>query len=286
MGYIKHEVINLKSHPEYNEKWVQKIISEDPSILELGDLEIKDSERTQPSGGRLDLLLYDPASSRRYEVELQLGKSDASHIIRTLEYWDYERRRFPQYEHCAVLIAEDITSRFLNVISLFNGIIPIIAIQMKAIKIKNNVSLIFSTVLDELTLGTEEEEKSIPADRNFWEKKVPKNMMTLCDKILSEIIVFAPGYQLKYNKHYIGLSKDGIAKIFMAFFPRKTSIILGIRLEQHSEIQEQLEQTDLDLLTYDRQWKQYRIRINKEDFDKQNEVILGLIERAFNEYPY
>ena len=30
------------------------------------------------------------------------------------EYWDIERRRYPQYDHCAVLIAEDITSRFLN----------------------------------------------------------------------------------------------------------------------------------------------------------------------------
>lgn len=27
----------------------------------------------------------------------------------------------PPYDHCAVLVAEDITSRFLNVISLFNG---------------------------------------------------------------------------------------------------------------------------------------------------------------------
>ncbi len=33
------------------------------------------------------------------------------------------------YDHTAVIVAEDITSRFLNVISLFNGTIPIIAIQ-------------------------------------------------------------------------------------------------------------------------------------------------------------
>lgn len=42
-------------------------------------------------------------------------------MIRTIEYWDIERKRYPQYEHCAVIIAEDITSRFLNVIQLFNG---------------------------------------------------------------------------------------------------------------------------------------------------------------------
>ncbi len=37
--------------------------------------------------GRLDLLLQD-ANQRRYEVEIQLGATDESHIIRTIEYWD------------------------------------------------------------------------------------------------------------------------------------------------------------------------------------------------------
>ena len=55
-----------------------------------------------------------------------------------------------QYDHCAVLIAEDITSRFLNVVSLFNGTIPLIAIQMQALKIGDSVTLIFTTVMDEL----------------------------------------------------------------------------------------------------------------------------------------
>ena len=132
--YVKTEVISLKAHPELNEKWVQAKIAEDPSIIGLGELNLKDTERPQPSGGRLDLLLHDPETNRRYEVELELGKSDESHIIRTIEYWDYQRKKFPQYEHCAVLIAEDITSRFLNVISLFNGTIPFIAIQMKALR--------------------------------------------------------------------------------------------------------------------------------------------------------
>ena len=102
---------------------------------------------------------------------MQLGKSDASHIVRTLEYWDIEKKRFPQYDHCAVLIAEDITSRFLNVISLFNGFIPIIAIQVKALRIENTISLLFTTVVDEMALATEEEDESIKVDRKYWEDK-------------------------------------------------------------------------------------------------------------------
>lgn len=134
-NYIKPERISLAAHPELDEKWVQKLIADDPGILGLGELQLKDKERIQPRAGRLDLLLQDTETKRRYEVELQLGETDEAHIIRTVEYWDIERKRYPQYEHCAVLVAEDIISRFLNVISLFNGTIPLIAIQMQALKL-------------------------------------------------------------------------------------------------------------------------------------------------------
>ena len=130
LNYVKPEKIWLKEHPVLNEKWVQDRIAEDPSVLGLGDLVLKDKERILPKAGRLDLLFQDIESNRRYETEVQLGKTDESHLIRTIEYWDIERKRYPQYDHCAVIIAEDITNRFLNVISLFNGSIPLMAIQM------------------------------------------------------------------------------------------------------------------------------------------------------------
>jgi len=126
LKYVKPERIYLSGHPELNERWVQERIAEDPSILGLGDLVLKDKERIQPHAGRLDLLCQEAESNRRYEIEVQLGKTDESHVIRTIEYWDIERKRYPQYDHTAVIVAEDITSRFLNVISLFNGFIPLV----------------------------------------------------------------------------------------------------------------------------------------------------------------
>jgi hypothetical protein len=106
--------LSLKTHPVYNEKWLHAILVDDPGLLGLGDLVVKDVERRQPRAGRLDLLLSDPDTHTRYEVEIQLGPTDESHIIRTIEYWDIEKSRYPQYEHVAVIVAEDITSRFLN----------------------------------------------------------------------------------------------------------------------------------------------------------------------------
>jgi hypothetical protein len=116
LEYIKPERISLLANPELSEKWVQARIAEDPTLLGLGDLILKDKERVQPRAGRLDLLFQDAETTRRYEVEIQLGSTDEAHIIRTIEYWDVERKRYPQYDHTAVIIAENITGRFLNVI--------------------------------------------------------------------------------------------------------------------------------------------------------------------------
>src|SRR5262245_58772910 len=159
MKYEKLTKLSLRSHPELTERWVQERITEDPSILGLGDVILKDMERLHSGAGRLDLLLQDADANRRYEVEIQLGKTDESHIIRTIEYWDIERKRYPQYDHTAVIVAEEITSRFLNVIGLFNGFIPLVAIQMQAFKLGDQVSLVFTTVLNEIRLGLVDEEE-------------------------------------------------------------------------------------------------------------------------------
>ena len=93
MTYVKFERLLLKNHQQFTERWVQDRIAEDPALLGLGDVILKDKERIQPRAGRLDLLLQGADTSRRYEVEIQLGATDESHIIRTIEYWDIERKR-------------------------------------------------------------------------------------------------------------------------------------------------------------------------------------------------
>src|SRR3989442_10337156 len=86
LKYTKPERVSLREHPEYDERWLQQQIADDPSILTLGDLALLTREVIQPTRGRLDLLLRDPSSNQRYEVEIQLGKTDEAHIIRTIEY--------------------------------------------------------------------------------------------------------------------------------------------------------------------------------------------------------
>ena len=99
---------------------------------------------------------------------------DESHIIRTIEYWDIERQRYPTLEHRAVIVAEEITSRFFNVIRLLNRAIPIMAIQLSAFRIDQDVVLQFTRVLDTYEFGAEPEEGRSwpsPVDREYWEKR-------------------------------------------------------------------------------------------------------------------
>ncbi|PFJ96332.1 hypothetical protein COI96_25120 [Priestia megaterium] len=288
MQYIKLDKINLKNDPTINEKWVQSIIASDPSILGLGDILLKDMERKQPRAGRLDLLFQDE-NNRRYCVELQLGKTDESHIIRTIEYWDLEKKRYPQYEHVAVIIAEDITSRFLNVISLFNSHIPIIAIQMNAVKLDNQIGLQFVTVLDETALQNynedEEPELQISVDRSYWEEKATKETVTLADKLLALIHDHIDkSINLKYNKFYIGLERMGLINNFITFKPRKMNIIIQPKLERNSDYDTMIENTGLDFLDYDARGGRYRIKLTKNDIESHKEFLVQLFKSSENYY--
>ena len=283
INLIKPEQINLLNHPTLNERWIQGVIANDPSILGIGDLILKDKERIQPKAGRLDLLLQDQETYRRYEVEIQLGKVDESHIIRTIEYWDIERKRYPQYDHCAVIIAEDITSRFLNVISIFNGFIPLIAIQMNAYKIKDDYFILFTTVLDEVNLGlVEEGEIKEATDRNYWETvRGTKKTVAIADELLNLVSEFATGYELKYNKFYIGLAKNGQPDNFAIFRPKKKNLNMELRLRYSDEIEQMLEGAELDLMDYDKKWGRYRIKLSREDVNKHKELITNLLKMSY-----
>lgn len=280
---IRPEKVNLKNHPVLTESWLQDIIAENPEIIGLGDLILKDKERKQLRAGRLDILLQDPDINKRYEVEIQLGKTDESHIIRTIEYWDIERKRYPQYEHCAVIIAEEITSRFLNVIGLFNGTIPLIAIQLTAYRNGENYFLTFNKVLDEMNLGLvdDDEEISEVTDRNYWEtKKGTKKTVKIVDEALNLIREVIPGYQLKYNKFYIGLAQNGRADNFILFRAKKNFTRMEIRLDQSDEIENEIESRGLDLMDYDKRYGKYRIKISSSDLKKHKDFIQNLIRKS------
>ncbi len=283
MKHIKLKTINLKNHAQLNERWLQDIIANEPTILGIGDVILKDKERSHIRAGRLDLLLQDADGYGRYEVEIQLGSTDESHIIRTIEYWDIERKKYPQYEHTAVIIAEDITSRFLNVVSLFNGFIPLMAIQVTAIETPEGIGLQFTKVLDTVKLGYQDEDEEIsePTDRNYWEKRGTKKTVALADKILDISKSFLPSVKFSYNKYYIGFWVDGRACNFAVCRPQKGALRLEISLPKTDGTEEVIINSELDFLDYDNRRGSYKLKLTEQDISQKEEIISQLLKQAY-----
>jgi hypothetical protein len=283
MKYVPSRVISLKKSPDHSEKTLQEAIANNPEILGLGEITLRETERRQLNGGRLDLLFDDETTKVRYTVELQLGATDETHIIRTIEYWDNERSRNPHIDHIAVIVAEDITTRFLNVISLFNKSIPLIAIQLSAIEIGDAVTINCVKVLDLSTsMGWEEDNTAaVSTDRPYWLKKATPQTVALADKILGIVheVLDSKNLELNYNKHYIGLASGGVANNFISMKPRKHNVLLQVKLPRTDEVTDIIEQS-LELISYDNRWGLYQVRVTQNDFTENLEVLKDLVKRA------
>jgi hypothetical protein len=240
------------------------------------------AEKVLPGAGRLDLLLHDEEEGIRYEVELQLGQTDPSHIIRTIEYWDLERRQSPQYSHVAVIVAENITSRFFNVISLFNRAIPIIAVQVQALEVNGATTLVFTKILDLTALGAEEDGPvEEPKDRNFWITKGSPESLALTDELLELIrSEVEPRAALKYNKNYIGIEVDGLVTNFMSFRPRKHYVGVSFKSPPNPDLASELEEAGIPVLSYQARWNEFRIQLFRSGFDENKDLLTRMVRMA------
>jgi hypothetical protein len=287
LQYARATKVSLKDHSEFDEAWLRDIIAKDPSILGLGDLVLKETERMQPKAGRLDLLFQDAEIDKRYEVEIMLGRVDESHIIRCIEYWDIERKRLPTYDHCAVLVAEEITSRFLSVISLFNGAIPLMALQLSAIQIDGKILLNFTRVLDEVSPGAIEEEEELSereaTDRAYWIEKGSELSLGLVDDCLEILKEINGSLTLTYNKHYIGLRQGNRANNFVIFKAKKKFLRVEIRVEDLDAMREEVKAADLEVLGIDKRWRRLRFIVNKGEIPAHKDTLKNMFLKAYKE---
>lgn len=247
----------LKDHPEFCESWLCDLIADDPSVLGLGSVSLKQKERIQTGTGRVDLLLEN--AQKRYVVEIMLGRSDESHIVRCIEYWDLERRRSPRFDHFAVLVAEDTTTRFLNVLSLLCCSVPLIVLQMSAFQVEDKITLSFNKLLEENPGKREEEETPLLGGRKYWEvKSIPANLQLVdeCFELLHEI---DPALGLSYRKSYIGLTQHLRPRNFVTFRMVAGGMMVQLRMPSHRQTQETLNQPDFAKLPSEWQGSYLRV---------------------------
>lgn len=245
--------------------------------------------RVQVGAGRLDMLLTDADAdgAPRYEVEIMLGPTDPSHIIRTIEYWDIERRRYPAYDHVAVLVAERVTARFLNVISLFSGSIPIIAIHLSALRVSDQVVLDFVKVLDQRQLREDDTVEAGGAaepdvDRSAWEARVGATLMKVCDRIAQIANEIAdPKLELKYKKGRVALSVPGSFFNVLVLSPKKNFVRIRFRVTDPETWVKRLSEAGVEAELKD--GTLVLVRLRNGDFDQHQDLLRELIHQAIRE---
>lgn len=285
MNFTKHERVWLRRLPEFSEVWLHDRISDDTSILGLGDLDVLQRERVQVGGGRLDMLLADGENNARFEVEIMLGATDPSHIVRCIEYWDIERRRYPAYDHVAVLVAEEVTSRFLNVMSLLAGSIPLVAIQLNALKVGDQMVLDFVKVLDQRALREDEtvELGGGNTDRSTWEARVGSDIMKLCDRIAGIANEIAePKLELKYRFSRLGLCPHGSFFNVAALFPKKGFLPLRMAIADSDAWLKRLEDAGVEVDSH--KSGSLTIRIRPAEMQSHEVLLRELVHQAVREF--
>ncbi len=286
LQYTDSDRVSLKGHADFNEKWLQDVLIKDPAKLGLGDIELVTAEKIQPKAGRLDLLLHDEQLNRRYEVELMLGATDPSHILRCIEYWDIERRRYPAYDHVAVLVAEDITSRFLNLISLLAGSIPLMAIQCVALQVNGNITLHFVRVLDQTTLRTDDVYEGgsgpgpVTTDRAYWESRTSPEILKTCDAACSLVSeINESPHALRYRQRLIDIVPEGETGARVWLIPKKTLVRIGAYVPKPESWIKQFE--DLGhTASLRRGNKAALVSFKPTEFDTNHEILRAFLNEA------
>jgi hypothetical protein len=283
----KAKIISVRELPNGSERLIQDLIADDPSILNLnvGSLVLRDRERTQPSGGRLDILLEDADSGENwYEVEIQLGATNETHIIRTIEYWDREQRRYPDVRHTAVIVAEEINGRFFNVIGLFNRQMPIIAVKVVAFMLEGQFGVLFTKILDYEPRATRTEDDGQTTTREDWEKRSSPETLQIVDEVLGIAKTFDPTIRPEYHKSYIGLVSDTAARNFLAFHPKSKHVRLSLFCLQPSEdFENAFDKEGLPLSSYNKRWRKYSVQIGKKALDQHGEFLRGEIKKSLEQ---
>lgn len=103
-------------------------IHADPTVLGLGDLDLK---RASWRSRQISLLLKSPTQSALFVVELQLGPTDDRHVIRVVDRWLTERKRQRMKRCSAVLVAEEIAPRYVNILELISRAVPLLAFELE-----------------------------------------------------------------------------------------------------------------------------------------------------------
>jgi len=285
LTYIPSEPFSLKAHPGFDERWLEKQIKEHPEILELGRTQVVRSQVQQKSGGIVDLLLKDEDDEVFYTVELMLGAVDASHIVRTIDYFLREQTRSETegWTHVAVLVAEDIRrSRFLNAVEYLSKKMPLIAMELSALRVGDHITLKSWRIFD----GTQEREGTIEQEedytREYWLKNSSTGSVELVERFLPILQNLANDLHLTYKKYFMGIAVGNRAENFVYFNPKREFVRVSVpQISNAAEWKKRIDAAGFKLLG---SGEGVSFRVFPQQFEQHRDLFGELFSQSYKEW--
>ena len=266
-----------------DEFWLQDIIYANPSKLGLGNLVPVNKEKKQANRGRLDILLKDAENNSMYELEVMLGETDPSHIIRSIEYWDNEKRKYPQRQHFCVLIAESFDRRYFNVIQILSLNIPMIAIQADLLEVDGDYILNFSKIMD-IYVEPEDEEDATVVTEQTWSEKAKWTLGT-ARKLLEIISEGTKNAILNFTQSYISIMIDSRNSYLFDKRTKPNSVLwFCVKDEEKEEAIKNLLNTKNIVYSFNNKYKDFSFTIDQNFVDENRDIFAELHDLRYKEY--
>lgn len=217
------------------ENFIRDQIMDEPEVLGLGKLIPVDREVSNENGS-MDLLFMNDDQSVHYNVELQLGNADSSHILKTISYYLSEQRKYPDKKHRAVLIAEDFQGRWGDALRYIGVLMPYIAIKMHAIQVEEiDKPIIHFDIHMDTYRQQEVEDASAEFGSEYWKRDKHRKRAYNAGLILAKKLE-CPHV---LTKHYVGLKVNN--KNFYYINTRAQGDHISIDFSINDEMQEMID---------------------------------------------
>jgi hypothetical protein len=167
------------------------------------------------------------------------------------------------------------------VIRLLNRAVPIIAIQLSAFRIGDEVVLQFIPVLDVYeSAELQDEQDSEPVDRAYWEKKSNRESLGVVDAVRALTPSTNGEPRTTYKLHDIPLSTSGYN--FCWFNPRKTTpychLHIWVGAERRQDFMDRLESAGIEASNLRR--SEIALSLRLKDIQEHRDLLAEIIRSA------
>ncbi len=251
LKYVASEQVSLRSHG--TEAWLEQELRAKPGMLGFGPVKVMSFQRSHKNAGRLDLVLEDAENRIVYVGEIMLGTLDASHIVRSLDYWLREKTRQDRqdWEFVAFLVAEDVHgSRYAALARLLSGLLPLVVMEMTALRVRDLLTLEFTRIFDG-TQGFEAEpitEEKGDYTKEDWIGKASPETVAITEAFHGFVRKADRDARLTYRKHFIGFAVGNRPANFISFHPKREFTRVHVAVEDAHGWAKKLKRAGIELV--------------------------------------